>query len=167
MWSLLERGGSQLVGLRYFNVYGPGEARKGAMASGAWHFHRQLAATGRVRLFDLELDPGETNDVAGRERARAQRCRVHLEGWAAALAQPVARSQQLGQRDAPHVVGGRLARAGYDVSFVARGAHLAAMVLACDWAGRGIDPGFIAGATLLSGIYEAVNSARLDRKSVV
>ncbi len=44
---------------------------------------------GRVRLFDLELDPGETNDVAGRERARAQRCRVHLEAWAAALAQPV------------------------------------------------------------------------------
>jgi lipoteichoic acid synthase len=44
---------------------------------------------GRVRLFDLEVDPGETDDVAGRERARARRCRAHLEGWAAMLAQPL------------------------------------------------------------------------------
>jgi arylsulfatase A-like enzyme len=38
---------------------------------------------GRVRLFDLEADPGETIDVAGREPERATRCRQHLEAWAA------------------------------------------------------------------------------------
>jgi ADP-L-glycero-D-manno-heptose 6-epimerase len=43
---------SQVVGLRYFNVYGPGEAHKGPMASVARHLHGQLGATGRVRLFE-------------------------------------------------------------------------------------------------------------------
>jgi arylformamidase len=47
------------------------------------------------------------------------------------------------------VPGGRIYITGHSA-----GAHLAAMVLACDWAGRGLDPGFIAGANLLSGIYE-------------
>src|SRR5690606_31858009 len=40
-----------VVGLRYFNVYGPGEAHKGRMASVVHHFDRQLAETGAVRLF--------------------------------------------------------------------------------------------------------------------
>jgi ADP-L-glycero-D-manno-heptose 6-epimerase len=43
--------GSQVVGLRYFNVYGPGEAHKGGMASVAWHLHNQLAEGDEVRLF--------------------------------------------------------------------------------------------------------------------
>ena len=43
---------SQVVGLRYFNVYGPGEGHKGPMASVALHLHEQLRATGRVRLFE-------------------------------------------------------------------------------------------------------------------
>lgn len=43
---------SPVVGLRYFNVYGPGEGHKGAMASVARHFHDELRATGRVRLFE-------------------------------------------------------------------------------------------------------------------
>jgi ADP-L-glycero-D-manno-heptose 6-epimerase len=42
----------QVVGLRYFNVYGPGEAHKGAMASVVWHLSRQLAETGEMRLFE-------------------------------------------------------------------------------------------------------------------
>lgn len=42
---------STVVGLRYFNVYGPREAHKGRMASVVWHFHRQLASGDRVRLF--------------------------------------------------------------------------------------------------------------------
>ncbi|MGH8613476.1 MAG: ADP-glyceromanno-heptose 6-epimerase [Gammaproteobacteria bacterium] len=42
---------SQVVGLRYFNVYGPREQHKGPMASVAYHFYRQLLASGRVRLF--------------------------------------------------------------------------------------------------------------------
>ena len=44
--------GARLVGLRYFNVYGPGEAHKGAMASVIFHFNNQLHATGRLRLFE-------------------------------------------------------------------------------------------------------------------
>lgn len=42
---------SQVVGLRYFNVYGPREQHKGSMASVAYHFHKQIQETGKVRLF--------------------------------------------------------------------------------------------------------------------
>jgi len=41
-----------VVGLRYFNVYGPGEAHKGGMASVIYHFHRQLLNGDEVRLFE-------------------------------------------------------------------------------------------------------------------
>ena len=43
---------AQVVGLRYFNVYGPNEAHKGSMASVAYHLHNQVAATGEARLFE-------------------------------------------------------------------------------------------------------------------
>jgi ADP-L-glycero-D-manno-heptose 6-epimerase len=43
---------AQVVGLRYFNVYGPGEQHKGPMASVAWHFNRQLLDGGEIRLFE-------------------------------------------------------------------------------------------------------------------
>ncbi len=49
---VLKRAESQIVGLRYFNVYGPGEAHKGEMASVACHLNRQLLETGRLELFD-------------------------------------------------------------------------------------------------------------------
>ncbi len=39
------------VGLRYFNVYGPGEAHKGRMASVAYQAYNTLRAGGVVRLF--------------------------------------------------------------------------------------------------------------------
>jgi ADP-L-glycero-D-manno-heptose 6-epimerase len=42
---------AQVVGLRYFNVYGPNEGHKGPMASVAWHMSRQLKETGEVQLF--------------------------------------------------------------------------------------------------------------------
>lgn len=41
-----------VVGLRYFNVYGPREQHKGSMASVAYHFQRQLKSIGRVKLFE-------------------------------------------------------------------------------------------------------------------
>ncbi|HEX5314157.1 MAG TPA: ADP-glyceromanno-heptose 6-epimerase [Gammaproteobacteria bacterium] len=47
----LPQARSPVAGLRYFNVYGPGEAHKGRMASVAWHFHRQIVESGRCRLF--------------------------------------------------------------------------------------------------------------------
>ena len=40
------------MGLRYFNVYGPGEAHKGAMASMVLRLHAQCRAGRPARLFD-------------------------------------------------------------------------------------------------------------------
>jgi len=40
-----------VVGLRYFNVYGPNEQHKGRMASVAFHNMNQFRAEGHVRLF--------------------------------------------------------------------------------------------------------------------
>lgn len=48
----LESLSAPVVGLRYFNVYGPREQHKGSMASVAHHFQNQLAEGGRVRLFE-------------------------------------------------------------------------------------------------------------------
>jgi len=50
-----------VVGLRYFNVYGPGEAHKGSMASVAFHLHGQVATTSEARLFEGSdgYGPGE------------------------------------------------------------------------------------------------------------
>ncbi len=42
---------SQVVCLRYFNVYGPRETHKGVMASTAFHFNNQILKTGACRLF--------------------------------------------------------------------------------------------------------------------
>lgn len=52
---------SQVVGLRYFNVYGPGEAHKAEMASVAWKHHLQLQDGDVVRLFESSdgYGPGE------------------------------------------------------------------------------------------------------------
>jgi ADP-L-glycero-D-manno-heptose 6-epimerase len=54
---------TQVAGLRYFNVYGPGEAHKGSMASVAFHLNRQVAAEGEARLFD-----GNDGYAAGEQR---------------------------------------------------------------------------------------------------
>lgn len=43
---------SPVVGLRYFNVYGPREQHKGGMASVAYHMQQQLKNGDTVRLFE-------------------------------------------------------------------------------------------------------------------
>jgi len=43
---------AQVVGLRYFNVYGLREAHKARMASVAYHFFNQFRADGCVKLFE-------------------------------------------------------------------------------------------------------------------
>jgi len=40
-----------IVGLRYFNVYGPHEQHKGSMASVAYHFFHQIKQEGKLNLF--------------------------------------------------------------------------------------------------------------------
>ena len=42
---------SQVVGLRYFNVYGPREQHKGSMSSVAYHFNKQIMEKGVCHLF--------------------------------------------------------------------------------------------------------------------
>jgi ADP-L-glycero-D-manno-heptose 6-epimerase len=49
---LAENPSSQIVGFRYFNVYGPRENHKGRMASVAFHNFNQFRADGKVKLFE-------------------------------------------------------------------------------------------------------------------
>jgi len=48
----LPEASSQVVGFRYFNVYGPRENHKGRMASVAYHHFHQFRNEGRVKLFE-------------------------------------------------------------------------------------------------------------------
>jgi len=49
---ILPSAKSQIVGFRYFNVYGPREQHKGSMASVAFHHNTQIKDVGKVRLFE-------------------------------------------------------------------------------------------------------------------
>jgi ADP-L-glycero-D-manno-heptose 6-epimerase len=60
---LLTRARSQVVGLRYFNVYGPRESHKDDMASVVHKLHHELLESGRVRLFE-----GSDGFAAGEQR---------------------------------------------------------------------------------------------------
>jgi len=55
---------STVVGLRYFNVYGPREQHKGRMASVIHHFTKQMKQEGKVKLF------GGTGGFAAGEQRR-------------------------------------------------------------------------------------------------
>lgn len=48
----LEGATAPVMGLRYFNVYGPREGHKGRMASVAFHQFDQFRAEGKVKLFE-------------------------------------------------------------------------------------------------------------------
>ena len=49
---VLPEARTQVVGLRYFNVYGPQENHKGRMASVVYKFHHQIGADGRLEVFE-------------------------------------------------------------------------------------------------------------------
>jgi ADP-L-glycero-D-manno-heptose 6-epimerase len=59
----LDSFSAPVVGLRYFNVYGPREAHKGRMASVAYHHFHQFRADGKVQLFE-----GSHGYAAGEQR---------------------------------------------------------------------------------------------------
>lgn len=61
---VLREVSSQVVGLRYFNVYGPNEFHKGKMASIIYQFYRQLKENGVIRLF------GESHGYKAGEQRR-------------------------------------------------------------------------------------------------
>lgn len=48
----LDSSDSPIIGLRYFNVYGPNEQHKGRMASVAYHLFHQLNSAGKMRIFE-------------------------------------------------------------------------------------------------------------------
>jgi ADP-L-glycero-D-manno-heptose 6-epimerase len=58
---ILPSASSQVVGFRYFNVYGPREQHKGSMASVAYHFNNQIKKDGVLKLFEGSdgYGPGE------------------------------------------------------------------------------------------------------------
>ena len=67
-----EKRTAQVVGLRYFNVYGPREQHKGRMASVAFHFFNQFRAEGYVKLFegcDGYVNGGQLRDFVSVEDA--------------------------------------------------------------------------------------------------
>ncbi len=49
---IIDNAEVQIVGLRYFNVYGPQENHKGKMASVVFHFHNQILKEGKIKLFE-------------------------------------------------------------------------------------------------------------------
>jgi ADP-L-glycero-D-manno-heptose 6-epimerase len=55
---------TQIVGLRFFNVYGPHEFHKGSMSSVAFHANNQIQDTGQICLF------GALDKVAAGEQKR-------------------------------------------------------------------------------------------------
>jgi len=61
--SILSSVSSPVVGLRYFNVYGPRETYKGRMASMIYQLYCQLRRDGRARLFE-----GSGGFAAGEQR---------------------------------------------------------------------------------------------------
>lgn len=66
---LIRHVDTQIVGLRYFNVYGPQENHKGKMASVIYHFHNQILKAGKMKLFegsgDFKRDFTYVKDIVG------------------------------------------------------------------------------------------------------
>ncbi len=60
---ILPYASSQIIGMRYFNVYGPREAHKDSMASVAYHNHHQLLNHGHVKLFEGSDGYGQVSNV--------------------------------------------------------------------------------------------------------
>lgn len=62
---VLPEAKSQVVGLKYFNVYGPQEHHKGKMASIVYQLYNQVKSNGQVKLFkgiDGYADGGQKRD---------------------------------------------------------------------------------------------------------
>jgi ADP-L-glycero-D-manno-heptose 6-epimerase len=65
------------AGLKFFNVYGPRESHKGRMASVVYHTHRQVKATGEMKLF-RSLDPNVPDGGQRRDFVFVGDCVNHL-----------------------------------------------------------------------------------------
>ncbi len=77
---ILPETNSQIVGLKYFNVYGPREQHKGSMASVAFHLNTQVQKGENPKLFegcDGYGDGGQMRDFVYVEDV----CKVNLWFW--------------------------------------------------------------------------------------
>lgn len=61
LWMLRQGVLNQVVGLKYFNIFGPYEETKGRMASMVYHMQEQIKKTGKVALFKSS-DPEKFGD---------------------------------------------------------------------------------------------------------
>ena len=61
LWALNQNILNQIVGLKYFNVFGPNEAHKKKMASMVYHLYHQIHQTGKAQLFQSN-DPVHYKD---------------------------------------------------------------------------------------------------------
>ena len=52
---------NKVVGLKYFNIFGPNECHKQRMASMVWHLYHQIKRSGKARLFQSN-DPDHYKD---------------------------------------------------------------------------------------------------------
>ena len=61
LWAHNQNVLNHMVGLKYFNVFGPNEAHKGKMASMVYHLYHQIKSNGKARLF-ASNDPKNFKD---------------------------------------------------------------------------------------------------------
>ena len=54
LWSIRNKLSDKIVGIKYFNVYGPNEYHKGDMRSVVNKAYDQIKETGKVKLFKSE-----------------------------------------------------------------------------------------------------------------
>jgi len=76
-----------IIGLRYFNVYGPREAHKGVPASMVYHLSRQMKAGQRPRIFkhgDQKRDFVYVKDIVEGAFSHSRRMKAGFTTWAAA-----------------------------------------------------------------------------------
>lgn len=67
LWLKRQGALNKVVGLKYFNVFGPNEYHKGRMASAICHFVNQIKESGKIKLFkstepDRFVDGGQMRD---------------------------------------------------------------------------------------------------------
>jgi ADP-L-glycero-D-manno-heptose 6-epimerase len=82
IWALAEEASGtrtppKWAGLKFFNVYGPRESHKGRMASVVYQTHKQIQATGEMKLF-RSTDPQFTDGGQRRDFVFVGDCVNHL-----------------------------------------------------------------------------------------
>lgn len=82
IWALAEVAGGRpappkWAGLKFFNVYGPRETHKGRMASVVFQTHKQVKATGEMKLF-RSTDPTFTDGGQRRDFVFVGDCVTHM-----------------------------------------------------------------------------------------